>query len=74
MKVGDLVNVRINGADGPAPPLCGLVINCKQPVDKYGLVLNPNNYAYDVHLCEVGAFSIGKQILPVFESEIEEFK
>ena len=73
MKVGDLVNVRINGAEGPVVDR-GLVINCKQPVDKYGFVLNPNNYAYDVHLFEVGTFSIGKQILPVFESEIEEFK
>ena len=73
MKVGDLVNVRINGAEGPTA--CrGLVINCKQPVDKYGFVLNPNNYAYDVHLFELDAWEFRNTILPVFESEIEEFK
>jgi len=64
MKVGDLVKVRINGSKDR---ILAVVINCKQPVDKYGLVPHPNNYAYDVHL-------FGEGTVPVFESEIEEFK
>ena len=64
MKVCDLVKVGIYGCKDR---ILAVVINCKQPVDKYGLVPHPNNYAYDVHL-------FGEGTVPVFESEIEEFK